>query len=69
MTVDHFWMLDSPSMRRDFLKKVRLGEVGAKITFLRQADGKEVSVDEASDEQVLQVANEIALALERKNET
>lgn len=47
-------------MCRDFLKQVRFGEEGSAITKLTQADGKTVSIDDATDEQVLQVAGELA---------
>jgi hypothetical protein len=57
------WKLNSPSMCRDFLKQVRIGKEGNQITYLQQADGKQVSIDEASDQQVLQVANELAEAI------
>lgn len=60
--INKFWKLDSPSMCRDFLKQIRLGKDGDRITFLQQSDGKQVSLDEASDEQVMQVANELAEA-------
>jgi hypothetical protein len=62
VSVTQVWKLDSPKMCRDFLKRVRFGE-GKHITHLTQADGKEVSLDDASDEQLLQVANEIAEAI------
>ena len=50
-------------MCRDFLKQVRIGPRGAAITELTQADGKVLTIDEASDEQVTQVANELAEAM------
>ena len=64
--VEQFWNLSSPKMCRDFLKQVRIGPTGAQIKELTQADGKTVSLDEATDEQVLQVANEIAEAIGKK---
>lgn len=70
MAYTKFWKLNSPSMCRDFLKAVRFpsdsGEPN-KITFLQQADGKQLSIDEASDEQVMQIANELAEAAERRD--
>lgn len=61
--VEQLWDLSSPKMCRDFLKKVRIGPQGASIEFLQQEDGTKFSIEEASDEQILQVANEIAEAL------
>lgn len=50
-------------MCRDFIRSVRVGPKGFKITFLQQSDGKQIPLDDASDEQVLQIANEIADAI------
>ena len=63
MKMTQVWKLNSPKMCRDFLKQVQIGPAGSKITFLTQADGKQISLDEATDEQVMQVANELADAL------
>lgn len=60
--LDKFWRLDSPSMCRDFLKSIRMGPWGGRIEYLQQADGKQISIDDATDEQVLQVAREFAEA-------
>lgn len=59
-----FWKLDSPKMCRDFLKSVRIGPDENKIEFLEQEDGKRITLDDASDDQIMQVAAEIAEAIE-----
>jgi hypothetical protein len=64
--VEKFWRLDSPAMCRDFLKSVRMGPKGSKITELTQADGKVLSIDEASDAQVLELANDLADAMKQR---
>jgi len=66
VNVEKFWRLDSPSMCRDFLKYVCIGLEGAKIEYLQQADGKRLSIDEATDEQVMELVQEIAEAIGRK---
>lgn len=66
--VESRWDLSNPAHCRDFLKALRFDngtKEGSKITTLRQADGKEVTIDEASDEQVLELVNEFAQAMER----
>jgi hypothetical protein len=65
--VTKFWKLDSPKACRDFLKNVRIGEEGIQITELTQADGKVVSIDEASDEAIVLLVNEMASAMEGSN--
>lgn len=61
MSIEKFWKLDSPSMCRDFLKQVRHGQPpGKTIEYLETESGRRVSIDEASDEQVMQIANDIA---------
>lgn len=64
--VTHYWDLSNPKQCRNFLKEVRIGKEGAKITYLQQADGTEVSLDDASDDQILDVANQIAEAMNSK---
>lgn len=64
--MEKFWKLNSPKMCRDFLKSLRFGPQGSAITELTQADGKTISVDDATDEQVLQVANELAEAMGKR---
>lgn len=66
MSVDKFWKLDSPSMCRDFLKQVRGGPDGTPLTYLETESGKRLSIDEASDEQVMEAARWIAEAIEKK---
>ncbi len=56
--LEQFWRLNSPSMCRDFLKQIRLD--GKEITVLTQADGKNVSIDEAADEAIMDLARELA---------
>lgn len=61
-----FWKLDSPQMCRDFLKSVRVGDPpGARVEFLGQADGKQISIDEATDQQVMEAAAMVADAIEK----
>lgn len=62
--VSQFWDLSKPKMCRHFLKNLRIGPEGAKIEFLQTEDGGKISIDEATDEQILQVANDIAEAME-----
>lgn len=69
MSVQKFWNLSSPKMCRDFLKQVRFGPQGAQITQLTQADGKVVTIDEATDEQVLQLCQEFAEAMGEKKKS
>jgi hypothetical protein len=64
VSVHKMWNLSSPKMCRDFLKNVRFGPEGSSITYLQQADGNQVSIDDATDEQVLQIAAELAEAFE-----
>lgn len=61
-----FWKLDSPSMCRDFLKSVRHTDWPDGISYLQTASGKRLSIDEASDEQVMEVAGWFAEAMRRK---
>lgn len=60
------WDLNSGPDCRDFLKALVLGG-GARITFLQQADGRKVSIDEASDAQVMGVVQELAEAKEHRH--
>ena len=60
-----FWNLNSPKMCRDFLKSLRFGppdkpDEAGKITHFDLEDGKRVSIDDATDEQVIDYANQIA---------
>jgi hypothetical protein len=57
------WNLSDPVQARDFLKNVRMGEQGNQITYLQQEDGTRVSIDDASDEQVFQVVEMVAKAM------
>lgn len=61
--VEKFWKLDSPMMCRDFLRQIR-GPNGQKILFLSLANGTDITLDQASDEQIMQAANDIAAAIE-----
>lgn len=61
--VTSVWKLDSPMHCRDFLKKAFLD--GKPITTLTTESGKDISIDEASDEQVMEVAGWIAGAMEK----
>lgn len=63
MSVDKFWDLSSPKMCRDFLKSVRIGPEGNRITELTQADGKVVSIDEASDDAIVALVTDLAEAM------
>lgn len=65
---DDVVIIDTPAKCREFIKSIRIGpknEKARKIEFLEQADGKRVSIDEASDAQVEQVAMELADALNK----
>lgn len=66
--VTQFWDLSSPKMCRDFLKNVRMGDPNnpSRITYFQTVSGDQISIDEASDEQVLEVAKQIAEAVERR---
>lgn len=69
MSVEYFWNLSSPKMCRDFLKQVRIGPKGARITQLTQGDGKVITIDEATDEQVLQLCEEFAEAMNDRKQS
>lgn len=64
--IQKFWNLSSPKMCRDFLKNAYLkNSEGQTMGFTKIMDenGKEYSIDEAPDEAVLQIANDIVAAL------
>ena len=64
------WNLNNPAHCRDFLKALRFDngtKKGSKVVDLKQADGKTVTIDEASDEAIIELVNEIAQAMERAN--
>lgn len=67
--VEHFWNLSSPKMCRDFLKKafIKNKETGEIMDFTKIVNefGEEYSIDDAPDEAVLQVAQEIATFMQR----
>ena len=62
---DEIVILDTPAKCREFIKSARIGPQGARVEYLEQADGKRVSIDDASDAQVEQVAAELAEALNK----
>jgi len=62
---EKYWKLNSPEVCRDFLKSLRFGPKQSRITCLKQDDGRELTIDEAPDDQVMEVANNIAQAHER----
>lgn len=68
--VTQFWNLNNPKQCRDFLKNLRIGDKnkgeGAAITNVRLANGDIVTFDEASDEQIISFANQIAEIIESK---
>lgn len=67
--VQHFWDLTSPKMCRDFLKNAHAkNEQGQTVDFTSIVDenGKTYSIDEAPDEAVIDVANQIAQALGKR---
>ena len=49
------WDLSDLDQVRDFFKQVRFGENGSKVTHFEQADGKRITIDEATDEQLLEL--------------
>lgn len=53
-SIIQFWKLDNPDHCRAFLKQAHLD--GKPITTLTTESGKDISIDEASDEQVMEVA-------------
>lgn len=63
MNTTRIWKLDSPKMCRDFLEHVRTPD-GNKIEWFEQADGKRIPIADASDSQIMQVASDIAAAIE-----
>jgi hypothetical protein len=67
--VTKIWKLDSPAMCRDFLKSLRWMENGEerRITWLGTASGKQIPIDEASDEQVMQIANDLSAGMPTVN--
>lgn len=65
---DEVVILDTPAKCREFIKSARFPSDSGKenfITFLEQADGTRVSIDDASDAQIKQVASELAEALNK----
>lgn len=67
MNVQKFWDLSSPKMCRDFLKEVRFGDKKnpSRIEYFQTESGKQISIDEASDEQILEIAKDFAEAMEK----
>lgn len=59
------WDLSDPKQARDFLKNVQFGDRKNPgfIKYLKTVEGTEISIDDASDEQVFQVVNMIANAM------
>lgn len=55
------WNLERPSEAREFLRQVRIGPAKARIKFLRDEHGQDISLDDASDTQVLQTVREMFL--------
>jgi len=64
---DEVVVIDSPAKCREFIRSIRIGKGrdARKIEFLVQADGKQVTIDEASDWAVEQLAMELADALNK----
>jgi len=60
------WDLRKASDCRDFLRCLRFGTERKRIEFLEQLDGREVSIDDATDDQVLQIAAQLAGAVEAR---
>jgi hypothetical protein len=58
------WNLSDPAQARHWLKALRIR--GKPIEFLEQADGGRISIDDASDEQVLRICHEMAMQLRDK---
>lgn len=56
------WNLSSAAEARDFLSTLRFGPHQGGIKFLTTATGFNIPLEHASDEQVLQVARELAEA-------
>lgn len=56
------WDLSNPRMARDFLKNLRIGPDKAAIEFLVNDKGENISIDDATDEQILYVVSQIAEA-------
>lgn len=54
------WDLSDPVQCRDFLKKLRVGPNGEACTHVYLADGTELTIDEASDEQIVTLCTEMA---------
>lgn len=52
--------LSDPAQAREFLKSIRVKGKG-RITFLETASGEKVSIDDASDEQILQLVKDLKL--------
>ena len=54
------WNLNDPKEAREFLKSLRIGPKGAKIQFLQTEGGQQISIDEASDFQILKLVRQMA---------
>jgi len=61
--LEKMWDFSRPEQCREFLKSVRIGQKGGQITHLMDSSGKELTIDEASDAQVLDLCKEIAEVL------
>ncbi len=52
--------LSKPADCRAFLREMRFGPMNSQIEFVYTEDGEELTLDQASDEQVMELANSIA---------
>lgn len=68
--VTQIWKLDSPKMCRDFMASFRYIENGVEKRFetVTAPDGTIVKMEDAPDEVVMQVAKQIADAIEKSQE-
>lgn len=66
MTSCHFslmtYNLDNPHEARIFCKKVRVLD-GCEISFIVRSDGSHVTLDEATDHEILKLASELSLCI------
>lgn len=58
-------LLDTPEKCRQFLKDVRIGPDRVRILFLHQADGIEIPIDLATDEQIIDLVIQIVNGSDR----
>lgn len=60
------WDIGNPKDCREWLKALRIGPQKAQITFLQDANGNQIAIDDASDKQVVDLCQEMATMIAAK---